>query len=105
MPELSYIPIAIEGIEPLVFPDVALYLKTGSNYVLYKSHGRDFSQLDADRLTANMVDFVYVSPQDMDVINEHMEANIERFLKSDEINRSAKGKMIFQTSINFINDI
>lgn len=105
MPEPSYIPIAIEGIEPLAFPDVALYLKTGSNYVLYKSHGRDFSRLDAERLTNNKVDFVYVSPQDMDVINEYMEANIERFLKNDELTRTIKGKMIFQTSINFINDL
>lgn len=105
MTELSYIPIAIEGIEPLAFPDVAIYLKVGSNYVLYKSHGRDFSKLDADRLTSNKVAFLYVSPHDMDVINEYMEANIERFLKSDEINSPTKGKMIFQTSINFINDI
>ncbi|GAM09770.1 cyclic di-GMP phosphodiesterase response regulator RpfG [Geobacter sp. OR-1] len=105
MQEQSYIPIAIEGIEPMAFPDVALYLKTGGNFVLYKSHGRDFSQLDADRLTSNKVEFLYVSPQDMDVINEYMEANVERFLKSEELTRTVKGKMIFQTSINFINDL
>ncbi len=100
-----YVPITLESIEPVVFPDVALYIKTGGNYVLYKNNGRDFSAHDHERLSKNGVEFVFVSKDDMDVITSHMEASAERMLKGDILNSRAKGKMIYQTSINFVNDI
>lgn len=100
-----YFPIALESIEPVVFPDVSLYIKSAGNYVLYKSTGRDFSYRDHERLSTNGVEFIYVSKEDMDVITCHMEASAERLLKSDVLNAKAKGKMIYQTSINFVNDI
>ena len=100
-----YIPITLESIEPVIFPNVALYIKTGGNYVLYKSHGRDFSEHDHERLSKNGVDFVFVSKVDMDIITSHMESSAERLLKGDILNSRAKGKMIYQTSINFVNDI
>jgi HD-GYP domain-containing protein (c-di-GMP phosphodiesterase class II) len=105
MEEIRYVPVGVESIEPDMFPDVALYLKSGGNYVLYKSHGRDFRKKDAERLMENKVEFLYVSPGDMEVITEYMESNAERFLKSDDFDSKAKGKMIYQTSINFVNDI
>ncbi|OGU13421.1 MAG: phosphohydrolase [Geobacteraceae bacterium GWC2_53_11] len=100
-----FVPITLESIEPVIFPDVALYIKTGENYVLYKNHGRDFSEHDHDRLSKNGVEFVFVSKDDMEVITSHMEASAERLLKSDILTSRAKGKMIYQTSINFVNDI
>lgn len=100
-----FVPITLESIEPVIFPDVSLYIRTGGNYVLYKSNGRDFSGHDHDRLAKSGVEFVYVSKNDMDVITSHMEASAERLLKSDILNSRAKGKMIYQTSINFVNDI
>ncbi|MDD2733915.1 MAG: HD domain-containing protein [Desulfuromonadaceae bacterium] len=100
-----FVPISLESIEPLIFPDVALYIKTGGNYVLYKSNGRDFSDHDHERLSKNGVGFVFVSKDDMDVITSHMEASAERLLKGHLLNAQAKGKMIYQTSINFVNDI
>lgn len=103
--DATYIPVSIESIEAAIFPDVALYLKTGQNYVLYKSHGRDFSREDAERLSSNKVDFLFVSPEDMDVITEHMEKSAERFLKSENFDGKTKGKIIYQTSINFMGDI
>lgn len=100
-----FIPITLESIEPLIFPDVALYIKTGGNYILYKSHGRDFSDHDHERLSKNGVEFIFVSKGDMDIITSHMESSAERLLKSDILNARAKGKMIYQTSINFVNDM
>lgn len=100
-----FIPISLESIEPLIFPDVALYIRTGGNYVLYKNHGRDFSDHDHERLSKNGVEFVFVSKSDMDVITSHTEASAERLLRSDILNARAKGKMIYQTSINFVDDI
>ena len=100
-----YVPVGIESIEPDMFPDVALYLKSGTNFVLYKSHGRDFSTRDAERLKASGCEFLYVSPGDMEVITEYMENNAERLLKSDKLNNKLKGKMMYQTSVNFVGDI
>jgi HD-GYP domain-containing protein (c-di-GMP phosphodiesterase class II) len=100
-----FVPISLESIEPLIFPDVALYIKSGGNYVLYKSNGRDFSDHDHERLSMNGVGFVFVSRNDMDVITSHMEASAERLLNGHILNAKAKGKMIYQTSINFVNDI
>jgi HD-GYP domain-containing protein (c-di-GMP phosphodiesterase class II) len=100
-----FVPISLESIEPVIFPDVALYIKTGDNHVLYKSSGRDFSDRDHERLSNNGVEFVFVSKDDMDVITHHMEASADRLLKSDILNARAKGKMIYQTSINFVDDI
>jgi HD-GYP domain-containing protein (c-di-GMP phosphodiesterase class II) len=100
-----FVPITLESIEPVIFPDVALYIRTGGKYVLYKSNGRDFSSHDHERLTNSGVEFIHVSKSDMDVITSHMEASAERLLKSDVLNSKAKGKMIYQTSINFVDDI
>jgi HD-GYP domain-containing protein (c-di-GMP phosphodiesterase class II) len=100
-----FVPVSLESIEPVIFPDVSLYIKTGDNYVLYKSNGRDFSSHDHERLSKHGVEFVFVSKSDMDVITCYMEASAERLLKSDILNAKAKGKMIYQTSINFVDDI
>lgn len=35
MPEY-YVPVGIESIEPDMFPDVALYLRSAGKYVFYK---------------------------------------------------------------------
>lgn len=105
MQEGYYVPVTIESIEPDMFPDVALYLRSGRNYVLYKNNGRMFSRQDANRLMANNIDLLYVSPADMEVINQYMEANAERFLSNDSFDGKTKGKIIYQTSINFVGDI
>ena len=44
-----FVPLTLESIEPLIFPDVALYIKTGGNFVLYKSSGHDFTHHDHAR--------------------------------------------------------
>ncbi|HTP65004.1 MAG TPA: HD domain-containing phosphohydrolase [Geobacteraceae bacterium] len=100
-----YVPVAIESIETNIFPDVALYLKSGTNYVLYKSHGRDFSQKDAERLMENSVEFLYVSPGDQELINEFMEKNASRLLRDGAVQNRTKGKIIYQTSVNYLGDI
>jgi HD-GYP domain-containing protein (c-di-GMP phosphodiesterase class II) len=105
MAEEYYVPVTVESIEPNMFPDVSLYMKSGNNYVLYKSHDNTFTKQDTERLLQNKVDFLYVSPEDMDTINEYMESNADRLLKSDKFDSKTKGKIIYQTSINYVGDI
>lgn len=100
-----YVPVGIESIQSGNFPDVALYLRSGGNYVLYKSHGRNFNTEDVERLKQNSVGFLYVSPGDLEVITEYMENNAERMMKDAGFDNRTKGKIIYQTSINFVGDI
>lgn len=100
-----YVPVSIESIQAEFFPDVALYIRSGSKYILYKSHGRNFTNLDAERLMTNNVDFLFVSPADLEVITTFMENNAERVLQDDTLQVKTKGKIIYQTSINFVGDL
>jgi HD-GYP domain-containing protein (c-di-GMP phosphodiesterase class II) len=100
-----YVPVSIESIQAELFPDVALYIRSGDKYILYKSHGRNFSNDDAERLMTNNVDFLFVSPSDLEVITSYMEAHAERVLKDDSLQAKTKGKIIYQTSINFVGDL
>jgi len=53
----------------------------------------------------NSVEFLYVNPGDMEVITEYMEKNAERLLKDDSLENRVKGKIIYQSSVNFVGDI
>ena len=100
-----YVPVSIESIQADIFPDVALYIRSGEKFILYKSHGRNFSTQDAQRLMENKVEFLFVSPADLEVITTFMENNAERVLKDDSLQAKTKGKIIYQTSINYVGDI
>uniref|UniRef100_C6E4V2 Metal dependent phosphohydrolase n=1 Tax=Geobacter sp. (strain M21) TaxID=443144 RepID=C6E4V2_GEOSM len=100
-----YVPVSIESIQADLFPDVALYIRSGEKYILYKSHGRNFTASDQERLMENKVEFLFVSPADLEVITTFMENNAERVLKDDTLQAKTKGKIIYQTSINFVGDI
>jgi HD-GYP domain-containing protein (c-di-GMP phosphodiesterase class II) len=100
-----YVPVSIESIQADIFPDVALYLRSGDKYILYKSHGRNFSSADAARLVENNVEFLFVSPADLEVITTFMENNAERVLNDDTLKPKTKGKIIYQTSLNFVGDV
>lgn len=100
-----YVPVSIESIKVDLFPDVALYLRSGDKYILYKSHGRSFTGVDLSRLLQNNVEFLFVSPEDLDVITNFMENNADRVLNDESMAPKVKGKIIYQTSINFVGDI
>ncbi|HJV65084.1 MAG TPA: HD domain-containing phosphohydrolase [Geomonas sp.] len=100
-----YVPVNIESIQAEVFPDVALYIRSGDKYILYKSHGHNFSKNDAARLIENNVDVLFVSPQDLEVITTFMENSVEGVLKDDALDTRTKGRIIYQTSINFVGDL
>ena len=98
-------PISIDCIDPDLFPDVALYIKSSSNYVLYKTVDRKFTEDDRRRLERNFTDFIYVRTGDLDAINEYMEKNLGDILARDEIKSAAKGRILYQTSANYVIDV
>jgi len=98
-------PISIDCIDPDLFPDVALYIKSSSNYVLYKTVDRKFTEDDRRRLERNFTDFIYVRTGDLDAINEYMVKNLGDILARDEIKSAAKGRILYQTSANYVIDV
>jgi len=98
-------PISIDCIDPEVFPNVALYLKGNDNYVLYKDEERRFTDNDRRRLQRNFTEFLYVRTGDLDAINRYLENNLTDILARDDLNSLAKGRILYQTSVNYVIDV
>ena len=98
-------PINIECINTAYFPDIALYIKRDGNYVLYKPHDREFTEDDRIRLQRNNVDFLYVRAGDMEVISDYLESSLSEMLGREDLSGRAKGRILYQTSVNYVVDI
>lgn len=97
--------ISIDSISPDCFPDVGLYLKSGANYVLYKDPERKFTLDDSRRLARNFTEFLYVRSGDMEVLNDFMENSLADMLAREDLGSAAKGKILYQTSVNCVIDM
>lgn len=97
--------ISLDSVTPECFPSVALYLKGSGNYVLYKDPDRIFASADYLRLERNFTEFVYVRSGDMEVLNEYMENNLAEVLAREDLDSTAKGRVLYQTSVNAVIDM
>ena len=97
--------ISIDSITPEYFPSVALFLKTSGNYVLYKDPDRMFTLADFSRLERTYTEFLYVRSGDMEVLNEFMEDSIAGMLARNDLTSIAKGRILYQTSVNCVIDM
>src|SRR6185369_4255842 len=97
--------ISIDSISTEYFPSVALYLRTGGNYVLYKDSDSKFTLTDYRRLERSLTEFLYVRSGDMEILNESMEISLAEVLARDDLSSTAKGRILYQTSVNFVIDL
>ena len=102
MKDQHYRNVNIECIDPVCFPDVALFIKSGGNYVLYKPQERKFTEVDRQRLQRNNTDILYVRSGDIDALTEYMEENLTSTMARDDIGSYSKGKILYQTSVNYV---
>jgi HD-GYP domain-containing protein (c-di-GMP phosphodiesterase class II) len=100
-----YRPLLVESIDVEDFPNVALYLKNGFSFVLYKSHDRKFTSNDRARLLYGNVEFLYVRSGDFEAINEYIERSLEGIMGNERLSFRSRGKILYQTSINYVNEI
>ncbi|HEY4745892.1 MAG TPA: HD domain-containing phosphohydrolase [Desulfuromonadaceae bacterium] len=98
-------PISIDCINPALFPNVALYLKGNDNYVLYKNEERPFTEDDRRRLERTLTEFLYVRTGDLEEINAYLENNLTEILARDDLDSMAKGRILYQTSVNYVIDV
>jgi len=98
-------PISIASINPQTFPAVSLYTKTGGNYVLYKPHDRQFTDLDRMRLERNSVEFLFVRTGDMEEVTRFLENGLSETLGRQDLSVQAKGHILYQTTVNYVIDV
>ena len=95
MVKTQYTPIIIES---LIFgknSDYPLYIKSGGNYILYRSKALIFSQSDALRLKNNGVDNLYIETKDKDKYDNDILEHIETIIKSPDTNFEEKAGKIY----------
>lgn len=97
--------ISIDSISPDYFPDVALYLRSSGNYVLYKNPNRKFTIEDHRRLERSFTEFLYVRSGDMELLNGFMENSLTEMLARKDLSSAAKGKILYQTAVNCVIDM
>ena len=97
--------ISIDSISPEYFPSVALYLRSSGNYVLYKDPDRKFTVDDNRRLERSFTEFLYVRSGDMELLNDFMENHLTEMLAREDLSSAAKGKILYQTSVNCVIDM
>jgi len=100
-----YRAIGIECIDPECFPDVALFIKSGDNFVLYKPHDRKFTSDDHLRLKRNNMEFLFVRSGDNEVISEFVENSLPQILSRKDLSSYTKGKILYQSSVNYVTEI
>ena len=95
MEKTQYTPIIIES---LIFgknSDYPLYIKSGENYILYRSKALIFSQSDALRLKNNGVDNLYIETKDKEKYDNDILEHIETIIKSPDTNFEEKAVKIY----------
>jgi HD-GYP domain-containing protein (c-di-GMP phosphodiesterase class II) len=95
MEKPQYIPIIIES---LIFgknSDYPLYIKSGGNYILYRSKALIFSQSDALRLKNNGIDNLYIEIKDKEKYDNDILEHIETIIKSNDTNFEEKAVKIY----------
>ncbi len=95
MEKIQYTPIIIES---LIFgknSDYPLYIKSGENFILYRSKALIFSQNDALRLKSNGVDNLYIELKDKEKYDNDILEHIETIIKSNDTNFEEKAVKIY----------
>lgn len=97
--------IQLESLLPETLPGVALFIKHGDHHVLYKNPALSFTQNDKDRLLDNNVKFLFVKACEISTYNQYVEANLPMLLSDDNIEPLAKQNMLYQASVNYVQEI
>jgi HD-GYP domain-containing protein (c-di-GMP phosphodiesterase class II) len=105
MDSQSYRPINTACIHPASFPKVALYMLSGSNYVLYNPADRPLNSFDMERLARNQVKFLYISAFDMQEVADFLENTLDYFMSQEGVDPKVRGQVLHQVAMNYVMDI
>jgi len=101
----KYRPVHTACIQPDKFPQVALYMLSGTNLVLYKPADRPISVHDLKRLHNNQVEYLYVNSGSIREVCDFLEASITELMEDDGIAAPVKGQLLSQVAMNYVMDV
>ena len=101
----KYRPVHTACINPDKFPQVALYMQSGTNLVLYKPADRQITPKDLQRLNNNQVEHLYINAGSIREVCDFLEESIADILASDEISSPVKGQLLSQVAMNYVMDV
>lgn len=106
MPDsMQYRPIITACINPATFPEVALYVKSGANFVLYKPAERKISNQDLQRLEQNRAETLYIRNEEMAPVASFLEETIGEIMAGDDMQPQVKGQILSQVAMNYVMDL
>lgn len=101
----KYRPVHTACINPEKFPEVALYMQSGNNLVLYKPADRQISKADLQRLHNNQVEYLYVGAESIRDVSDFLEESIADLLDDSTISGAVKGQLLSQVAMNYVMDV
>lgn len=103
--DLMYNTIGLETLIPDSLPGVALFMRHGDRYTLYKGPDLPFTEKDKDRLLNNNIDHLYIYSGELSCYNKYVEGNLGSMLSDEGITISKKQEILCQASINYIQEV
>jgi len=97
--------VSVDCIRPEIFPNMAIYLKSSENYILYKDHERRLTEADLRRLERSFTEFIYVRSGDTQAVDEYLERCLDDALTREDLSSEAKGNILYQASVNSVVDL
>ncbi len=101
----KYRPVHTACINPDKFPQVALYMQSGTNLVLYKPADRQISRADLQRLEKNQIEHLYINSGSVREVADFLEGSITGLLADDNLSGAVKGQLLSQVSMNYVMDV
>lgn len=102
---LQYRPIITACISPATFPEVALYVRSGPNFVLYKPAERPITPQDLLRLEQNRVETLYIRNEEMAPVASFLEETIGDIMGNEGLQPQVKGQILSQVAMNYVMDL
>jgi len=85
--------------------DFNLYLKSGSEYVLYRSSLLKFGIENKQKLLENEIYDLYVPGEDLSKYHKYIEQNIKNFLQDETIEENTKAAIVYDSVKLAIKDL
>jgi|GEM_PF-6605361 len=97
--------IRLESLMPETLPGVALYIRHGDSFVLYKEADLAFTRSDKKRLLDNKVDILYVKADQISTYNQYVESNLAILLNDENLTPQERQLVLYEASVNYVHEI
>jgi len=103
--EAYFTPIDIKKIKGDSVINFDIYIKNDKKFVLYKNRNLKLGYDDVKRLYDNDFKNFYIHNKDVKNFRNYLEMNIGDMLKSEDIPVEKKAEMLFESTVNVVEDI